>query len=120
MREHFDDEMVIAAEKRAAGILVHTPDRPQWRGGREKAREKQAIYADMVVRGYRAVYAALEIEVTSTGARIKGHDKTTGKRPNKIKLVAIKRIAQKLYADAVRIDGILHRDLENSKKSEGK
>ena len=72
----------------------------------ETGPERNARYRKLVREGYQAAYLALNCKCVKGGAKIGRLDNVT--------LVALKRVAEKLYFDAVAAHGIIERRLQAS------
>lgn len=78
----------------------------RWRATRkESGPEREARYKRLVAEGYAAVYQALGCHV---------HKRAKFSRADNVTLIALKRIAEKLYDDATRAVKIVDSRVQNS------
>jgi hypothetical protein len=70
------------------------PPPSKWHGGRVEARKKQAEFARLREAGYRATYDAMGFPIS------KGLKRPRLKGATKVQLVALVRVAARLYQDA--------------------
>jgi hypothetical protein len=79
------------------------PPPARWKGGRVVARKKQSEFEALKEAGYTAVYAAMKFPMS------KGLKRGRLKKGSKVQLVALVRVAAKLYQDAQAARGIMDR-----------
>ena len=79
------------------------PPPSRWKGGRDVARKKEREFNALKDAGYSAIYTAMKFPLS------KGLKRGRLKKASKVQLVALVRVAAKLYQDAQAARGIMDR-----------